>query len=80
MKELALIALLGGGDFSCGDTYFSKGQFDFIDMTCQMETHDSGLCHMIDNPRPPFPLELALDEHGDTLTVSIRGKPVGTCG
>ena len=26
MKELALIALLGGGDLSCGDAYLEKGQ------------------------------------------------------
>ena len=80
MKELALIALLGGGDFSCGDTYFSKARFEFIDMICQMETQERGLCHIIDDPsEPPYQTKITLEERNGVLTVLLLGDPVATC-
>ncbi len=80
MKELALIALLGGGDFSCGDVYFSKARIEFIDMVCQMETHERGMCHTVDNPAPPRQTTITITEQNGTLTLSEDGDPLITCG
>ena len=80
MKELALIALLGGGDLTCGDAHFSKGQFDFIDMVCQMETHNIGICTLIDSSDPPWSVKIELVERNGKPTVTLNGDPVGTCG
>ena len=71
MKELALIALLGGGDLACDGAYFSKGQLDFMDWSCQMTTEKYGLCELaIDESESlPFFIEIKLIERNGKLFV-----------
>ena len=83
MKELALIALLGGGNLTCGDAYLEKGQIGFEDGYCEITTVDYAICYMEGGANPPVPPELVkieFTEHDGTLTIFMNGKPVGTCG
>jgi len=83
MKELALIALLGGGDLTCGSAYLVKDQIGFEDSLCRITTVDYAICFMAGSANPPVPPELVkieFTEHDGTLTIFMNGKPVGTCG
>jgi len=83
MKELAIIALLGGGDLICGDAYLSNGRFYSIsgDTTCVIETNGRALCTVFDDETsPPFSAKITLVESNGTLTLYFNEHVVGTCG
>ncbi len=81
MKELALIALLGGSELDCGDIMFAKDSLFFVDTFCHMTTHENGVCHVIDTPDDQdYQIKMSLIERGKKMDVLLNGEPVGTCG
>ncbi len=89
MKELALIALLGGGDLDCGDAFISKGLIGFEHSFCEMTTDRIGVCRGYENDQFPAgvtaqgPYDVIVEfielDNG-WLGIEINGIPAGTCG
>ena len=80
MKELALIALLGGAELDCGDIILAKDSVFFVDTACHMTADGYGICHIIDDPdNQGYPAKLTLVETNGKLLISINDNHVGTC-
>ena len=80
MKELAIMALLGGGDITaCHEIFISKGQVSIVDEICELHAPGPAHCWLIDSNMPAYSVNIDFGEQSGEIIVLINGIPHEFC-
>ena len=80
MKELALIALLGGPIFECDDVlYISKAHVSYVDVECDMQTYGNFICRTDEVGAKSWTKRISFGENNGHLTMLSDGKAQYEC-